>query len=44
MTKTERNRVIAWRLKLLRQASVTAKGLANTCHRFVVKAVKKFSH
>ncbi len=34
MTKTERNRVVAWRLKLLRQASDLPRSVAQTCRRF----------
>src|SRR5215471_14030844 len=34
MTKTEQNRVLAWRLKVLREAGVTSRGVARTCRRF----------
>ena len=34
MTKTEQNRVVAWRLKLLRQASDLPRSVAQTCRRF----------
>jgi transposase InsO family protein len=34
MTKTEHNRVLAWRLKLLREASMTSRNVAQTCRRF----------
>ena len=34
MTKTEHNRVLAWRLKLLREASLTSRNVAQTCRRF----------
>ncbi len=34
MTKTEQNRILAWRLKLLREASVTPRSVAQTCRRF----------
>jgi len=34
MTKTEQNRVLAWRLKLLREASVTPRSVAQTCRHF----------
>jgi len=34
MTKTEQNRVLAWRLKLLREASLEPRSVAQTCRRF----------
>jgi transposase InsO family protein len=34
MTKNEQNRVLAWRLKLLREASAMPRGVARTCRRF----------
>jgi transposase InsO family protein len=34
MTKTEQNRVLAWRLKLLREASVTPRNVAQACRHF----------
>ena len=34
MTKTEQNRVLAWRLKLLRKASIAPRSVAQTCRRF----------
>ena len=34
MTKTEQNRVLAWRLKLLREASMAPRSVAQTCRRF----------
>jgi hypothetical protein len=34
MNKNEQNRVVAWRLKLLRQASDMPKSVAQTCRRF----------
>ena len=34
MTKTEQNRVVAWRLKLLRQASDMPRSVAQTCRHF----------
>jgi len=34
MTKTEQNRVVAWRLKLLRQAIDLPRGVAQTCRHF----------
>ena len=34
MNKNEQNRVVAWRLKLLRQASDMPRGVAQTCRRF----------
>ena len=34
MTKTEQNRVVAWRLKILRQASDLPRGVAQTCRHF----------
>jgi transposase-like protein len=34
MTKTELNRVLAWRLKVLREASATPRNVAQTCRRF----------
>ena len=34
MTKNEQNRVLAWRLKLLREASITPRSVAQTCRHF----------
>jgi transposase InsO family protein len=34
MTKNEQNRVLAWRLKLLREASMTPRSVAQTCRRY----------
>ena len=34
MNKSEQNRVVAWRLKLLRQASDLPRGVAQTCRHF----------
>jgi len=34
MTKTEQHRVLAWRLKLLREASVTPRNVAQVCRNF----------
>jgi hypothetical protein len=34
MTKTERNRMVAWRLKLLRLASDLPRSVAHTCRYF----------
>ena len=34
MTKTEQNRVLAWRLKLLREASAAPRNVAQTCRHF----------
>jgi transposase len=34
MNKNEQNRVVAWRLKLLRQASDLPRGVAHTCRHF----------
>jgi hypothetical protein len=34
MTKTEQNRALRWRLKLLREASLEPRGVAQTCRRF----------
>jgi transposase InsO family protein len=34
MTKTEQNRVVAWRLKLLRQASYMPRSVAQSCRHF----------
>src|SRR5215468_11944956 len=34
MTKTEQNRLLAWRLKLLREASSSSRGVARTCRHF----------
>jgi len=36
MTKDEQNRVVAWRLKLLRQDSHLPIGVAQTCRHFGV--------
>ena len=34
MTKTEQNRVVAWRLKLLHEASVMPRNVAQACRHF----------
>jgi hypothetical protein len=34
MTKTEQNRVLAWRLKLLRESALEPRSVAQTCRRF----------
>jgi hypothetical protein len=34
MTKSEQNRILAWRLKLLREACVTRRSVSQTCRRF----------
>ena len=34
MNKNEQNRVVAWRLKLLRQASDMPRNVAQTCRHF----------
>ena len=34
MNKNEQNRVVAWRLKLLRQANDLPRGVAQTCRHF----------
>ena len=34
MTKTEQNRVVAWRLKVLREASAAPRNVAQTCRHF----------
>src|SRR5271165_1332075 len=34
MTKTEQNRVVAWRLKVLREASAAPRNVAQTCCHF----------
>jgi hypothetical protein len=34
MTKNEQNRVVAWRLKILRQANDLPRGVAQTCRHF----------
>src|SRR5213594_2774689 len=34
MTKTEQNRVLAWRLKVLREASAAPRNVARTCRHF----------
>ena len=34
MTKTEQNRVVAWRLKVLREASAAPRNVAPTCRHF----------
>jgi len=34
MTKTEQNRVLAWRLKLLREASAMPRNVAQACRHF----------
>jgi hypothetical protein len=33
MTKTEQNRVLVWRHRVLREASVAPRNVAQTCHR-----------
>ena len=34
MNKNEQNRLMAWRLKLLRQADEALRGIAQTCRHF----------
>lgn len=34
MIKTERNRVPAWRLKVLREAGAASRNVARTCRHF----------
>ena len=34
MNKTEQNRIVAWRLKLLREASVMPRNVAQACRHF----------
>ena len=34
MTKNEQNRVLAWRLKLLHEASVMPRNVAQACRHF----------
>jgi transposase len=34
MTKNERNRMVAWRLKIIRQASELPRGVAQTCRHY----------
>jgi transposase-like protein len=34
MTKTEQNRVLAWRLKVLQEASVMPRNVAQACRHF----------
>ena len=34
MTKNEQNRILAWRLKLLREASVMPRNVAQACRHF----------
>jgi len=34
MNKTEQNRILSWRLKVLREASVMPRNVAQTCRRF----------
>lgn len=34
MTKTEQNRVLAWRLRVLREASMAPRSVAQTCRHF----------
>ena len=34
MTKTEQNRVLAWRLKVLREANAAPRNVAHTCRHF----------
>ena len=34
MTKTENNRLLAWRLKLIREASLEPRSVAQTCRHF----------
>jgi transposase len=34
MTKAEQNRVVAWRLKIIRQANELPRGVAQTCRHF----------
>ena len=34
MTKAEQNRLVAWRLKIIRQANELPRGVAQTCRHF----------
>jgi transposase-like protein len=34
MTKSEQNRVVAWRLRVLREASSAPRNVAQTCRHF----------
>src|SRR5688572_4242874 len=34
MTKTEQTRLIRWRLRMLQEASQSARGVSRTCRRF----------
>jgi transposase-like protein len=34
MTKNEQNRVVAWRLRIIREASELPRGVAQTCRHF----------
>ena len=34
MTKTEQNRILAWRLKILHEASAAPRNVAQTCRHF----------
>ena len=43
MNKNEQNRVVAWRLKLLRQASDMPRGVAQTC-RVAKKGCRERRH
>ncbi|HKE39978.1 MAG TPA: IS481 family transposase, partial [Casimicrobiaceae bacterium] len=43
MTKTEQNRVLAWRLKVLREASAAPRNVAQTCRHFGYRAKRSIS-
>ena len=43
MTKTEQNRVLAWRLKVLREASAAPRNVAQTCRHFGYHAKRSIS-
>jgi transposase-like protein len=34
MTKNEQNRVVAWRLRIIREANELPRGVAQTCRHF----------
>ena len=42
MTKNEQNRVVAWRLKILRQANDLPRGVAQTCRTTNTMAQGRF--
>ena len=40
MTKVEQNRVVAWRLRIIREANELPRGVAQTCRHFGLSLAK----